>query len=161
MPTRAVLALFLALLLSACTPVVDVGSAPTPQPSKPSEWVTLIVHEDWLGAAWCGSRPTYWLNGETTKYDEGWVRRHETEHMAHMLEFPSCADFIKWWLADIAHRIAGEARAYCAGARWEFEHDRFDSMFEAVWKHAGGMARYFGITPADAAVEIFKFCTEP
>lgn len=132
--------------------------AQLPPPRPAGEWITMRVHEDWYGAAMCGSRPTSWTNDETPESDRGWVKVHEAEHRRLMATFTDCRAFREWFDKSLENRIEMEARAYCAGALWELEKGRFDTLDGAMWKHATTMGAYFGISTADAFEEIEGYC---
>lgn len=158
---RALLLLLLALLLAP-------SALPAQNLSIPSrdlfpEWaLTIRINEDHAAFTTCGSRPKTWTSNEVLNEDTAMVRAHEEEHRKHMNEFPSCREWYLWREATFENAVATEARAFCAGARIDFERGRFSTMFEAIRINATILTRYwFKLSMTEAFLAISRVCPDP
>lgn len=107
----------------------------------------------------CGTRPITWFSGEMPDSARGMVEVHEAEHRRFMATFPSCREFTAWKRASIDNAIVAEARAFCAGAKYDYLRGRYPSFMEAVWAQAKTFGQYFLLLgPEDAAGAIYKNC---
>ena len=107
----------------------------------------------------CGTRAVTWFSGEMPDSARGMVEVHEAEHRRFMATFPSCRHFTEWKRASMDNAIIAEARAFCAGAKYDYLRGRYPSLMEAVWAQAKTFSHYFLILgPEDAAGAIYKNC---
>jgi hypothetical protein len=152
---RSIAALFL-LLLTGHPAHAHAQAADTVWQSGP--WIAVKWNEDWAAITVCATRPTTWTNSEVDERDRQWVDVHEAQHRADYEAHGGCAATAKWVEEAPMHRVELEARAYCVGATWEFQHGRFISRQEAIWKHAEFMGAYFGFPRQVAAAFIAGAC---
>jgi hypothetical protein len=111
------------------------------------------------GVTVCGTHPVTWYSNEMPDSARGMVEAHEAEHRRFMASFASCREFNEWKRASVEHVIIAEARAFCAGARYERLRGRHASLMEAVWAQAKVFRHYFiAWGPEDAASAIYRYC---
>jgi hypothetical protein len=118
---------------------------------------------EYVEGAWaitvCGTRPVTWFSGEMPDSARGIVEVHEAEHRRFMASFPSCERFNAWKRASVDNAIVAEARAFCAGAKYDYLRGRYPSLMEAVWAQSKTFGQYFlTLGPEDAAGAIYKNC---
>jgi hypothetical protein len=152
-------ALALLLLVLSIAPARAQTYSPAGLP-RPAGYAGQVEYEE---GAWaitvCGTRAVTWFSGEMPDSARGMVEVHEAEHRAFMASFPSCHDFNVWKRASIDNAITAEARAFCAGAKYDYLRGRYPSLMEAVWAQAKTFEHYFILLgPEDAAGVIYKNC---
>jgi hypothetical protein len=153
------LALTLAMLALASGRAHPQAYAP-PGAAPAVSYAGTVEYEE---GAWaitvCGTRAVTWFSGEMPDSARGMVEVHEAEHRRFMASFPSCREFNAWKRASVDNAIIAEARAFCAGAKYDFLRGRYPSLMEAVWAQARTFGQYFLVLgPEDAAGAIYRNC---
>jgi hypothetical protein len=106
----------------------------------------------------CRTRPVTWFSEEMPEHARGMVEAHEAEHRRHMASFGSCEEFWAWRRADPEHEIIAEARAFCAGAKYEIAAGRHRSFLGAVREQALVFENYQVWRLEDAVAAIIRNC---
>jgi hypothetical protein len=106
----------------------------------------------------CRTRPVTWFSEEMPEHARGMVEAHEAEHRRHMASFPSCEEFWAWRRADPEHEIIAEARAFCAGAKYEMAGGKHRSFLAAVREQALVFENYHVWRLEDAVAAIIRNC---
>jgi hypothetical protein len=128
------------------------------QDTLPRGYQRLVIGEDWDAYTTCATRPKSWFGHEIRPEQRAMIEVHEEEHRRHMAEFGTCEAWYAWRNASVANRVEAEARAFCAGARYEYEQGQHASLEAAIWSHAFHMLWYFGIPQDHAAWWIRRAC---
>lgn len=121
--------------------------------------VQVWLEEDAHGLAYCGTKPTAWVNAETVGTREGrHTVVHELAHLRQMRADGSCEAHKARVEADPTLMARNEAEAYCESAKVWSEQERIP-LQQAVARFAGWLATYpFGLSVPQAAALIWSTC---
>jgi hypothetical protein len=132
----------------ALTDTLGVKQRHVEVPSNPDafmDWALTIRVQDthWGAFTTCGAFPVVWPRGDLSPADTGNIGVHERDHVEVMAGFPTCRDFYVWKYADPQNEVMVEARAYCAGARYDWQTGRYPSLDAAVRAAASVLVLYW------------------